>query len=341
MLRSEIEIMKNWEGDKDSPLLSICCTAYNHENYINEALDGFLLQETDFPFEIIVRDDASDDNTAEVIKQYKKKFPNIIKPIYETTNQYTKGVRPMLVTFKKALGKYLALCNGDDYWIDKNKLQKQVDFLDENEDYGLVSTLRKIYHQVKGEMRSENFTFKEPFKTYTFDEIIIESKIVTSTTVFRRSLMLDYLKIREDNKSKLSSLDYCYWMYFSYKMKIAILKDITTVYRVLPESASHSSDISKRWALRKKYYKDFKFFISFLPDIPPSLINKAEYFRAKGHYILAGKSNDIDTCKELLKIFKNNNDRIRYIMLKIFMKIPKLFNIALLYEKINRRLLSQ
>ncbi len=132
--RTEQQIMKNWSF-KEPPVVSICCTTYNHENYITEAIDGFLIQETGFPFEIVIRDDCSTDETAKIIKLYVDKFPNIIKPIYESENQFSKGIKPMPVVYKKAVGKFFALCEGDDYWTDPLKLQKQVDFLESNDDY--------------------------------------------------------------------------------------------------------------------------------------------------------------------------------------------------------------
>ncbi|MBE0471488.1 MAG: glycosyltransferase [Methyloprofundus sp.] len=131
--------MKNWQL-KEPPVVSVCCTTYNHKDYISEAIEGFLIQETDFPFEIIIRDDCSADKTAEIVKQYAEKYPNIIKPIYETENQFSKGVKPMPVVYKKAVGKYFALCEGDDYWTDPLKLQKQVDFLENNDDYVITYT---------------------------------------------------------------------------------------------------------------------------------------------------------------------------------------------------------
>ena len=112
-------------GTKD-PLVSICCITYNHENYIRDAIEGFLMQKTDFPFEIIIHDDASTDATADIIREYERKYPDIIKPIYQTENQYSKGEKATLFTFKAARGRYIALCEGDDYWIDPLKLQKQI-----------------------------------------------------------------------------------------------------------------------------------------------------------------------------------------------------------------------
>jgi glycosyltransferase involved in cell wall biosynthesis len=116
------------------PLISICCITYNHENYIGDAIEGFLMQEADFPFEVILHDDASTDATADIIREYERKYPDIIKPIYQTDNQYSKGKNVALFTFKAAKGKYIALCEGDDYWIDPLKLQKQITEMEKHPD---------------------------------------------------------------------------------------------------------------------------------------------------------------------------------------------------------------
>jgi glycosyltransferase involved in cell wall biosynthesis len=134
--RTEREIMKNW-GAMGGPVVSVCCTTFNHERYIAQAIDGFLMQETDFPFEIIIRDDCSTDQTAAIVRHYAEQYPHLIKPIYEQENQYSKGVKPMPVARKQAIGKYVALCEGDDYWTDPKKLQLQVAFLDEHPDYAV------------------------------------------------------------------------------------------------------------------------------------------------------------------------------------------------------------
>lgn len=122
------------ESEDHKIKVSIWCTAYNHEKYILQCLDGFVNQQTNFEFEVIVHDDASTDSTASIIREYERKYPNIIKPIYQTVNQYSQKHINMIKTFflPKAKGKYIAICEGDDYWIDPLKLQKQVDFMEAN-----------------------------------------------------------------------------------------------------------------------------------------------------------------------------------------------------------------
>lgn len=116
---------------KNDIMVSVSCIAYNHEKYIVQCLEGLLMQKTNFKFEILVHDDASTDRTADIIREYEKKYPDIIKPIYQTENQYSKGI-PITSTYQyfRAKGKYFATCEGDDYWCDEYKLQKQYDLLE-------------------------------------------------------------------------------------------------------------------------------------------------------------------------------------------------------------------
>src|SRR5690554_1582208 len=113
---------KNNKMDYSStPVVSICCITFNHGKFIREALEGFLSQKTNFCFEVLIHDDASTDDTATIIKEYASRFPNIIKPIFQKENQYSKGIRGMnrRFNFPRAKGKYIAMCEGDDYWIDE------------------------------------------------------------------------------------------------------------------------------------------------------------------------------------------------------------------------------
>jgi len=117
------------------PEVSICCITYNHEKYIRDAIESFLMQKTTFPFEIIIHDDASTDNTSKIIIEYAKKYPDLFVPILQSENQWSKGIRPSpTYVWPRVRGKYIALCEGDDYWTDSLKLQKQVDFLEMNAD---------------------------------------------------------------------------------------------------------------------------------------------------------------------------------------------------------------
>ncbi len=138
-------------------MVSVTCLAYNHEKYIRKTLDGFVMQRTNFRYEVIVHDDASTDSTAEIIREYEEKYPDIIKPIYQTENQYSKkiGINKTYI-YPRCKGKYIAYCEGDDYWNDPLKLQKQVDALEANENCTIC------HHQVdiireNGELTGDYF----------------------------------------------------------------------------------------------------------------------------------------------------------------------------------------
>lgn len=111
-------------------MVSILCETYNHENYIAEAIESFLMQKTNFKYEILIHDDASTDKTAKIIKEYELRNPDLIKVIYQKENQYSQGIDVSLINEERAVGKYFAICEGDDYWIDPEKLQIQVDYME-------------------------------------------------------------------------------------------------------------------------------------------------------------------------------------------------------------------
>lgn len=124
------------------PLVSISCITYNHGSYLRQCLDGFLAQKVKFPLEIVVYDDASTDDTQAIIQEYVKKYPSIFNVFLNQENQYSKGIRGMNMKFnlQRCKGKYIAFCEGDDFWTDPYKLQKQIDFLESNPNYSICCT---------------------------------------------------------------------------------------------------------------------------------------------------------------------------------------------------------
>lgn len=116
------------------PWVSILCITYNHANFIRDAIEGFLMQETTFPVEILVHDDASSDGTAQIVLSYEQKYPQLITGIYQKTNQYSQKVSPTKFFQPHIKGRYLAFCEGDDYWRDVNKLEIQIGYLESHPD---------------------------------------------------------------------------------------------------------------------------------------------------------------------------------------------------------------
>ena len=225
------------------PLVSIICDAFNQEAYIATCLEGFINQKTDFPFEVLIHDDASTDNTAAIIREYENKYPHIINPVYQTENKYSKGIGIWFTyQFPRVKGKYIALCEGDDYWSDPLKLQKQVDFLEANPEYGLCYTKTNVYFQSTNEIGEE--TWGEAIRN-VHDLILYGNKICTLTTCFRASLAQEFIEKAEKVSASWKMLDYPMWIYLSLKSKIHFMDCSTSVYRYLQESASHSSNEEK------------------------------------------------------------------------------------------------
>jgi hypothetical protein len=145
-VRSEKELMRRW-GPHRAPVISIICTTYNHERYIDSAIRGFLSQDCSFPFEILIHDDASTDQTQAVIRQWQQRYPRLIKPVLQTVNQKSQGVRPFELLLAKARGEFVATCEGDDFWIDRTKLQRQVSFLMSHPD--VSCSAHNYYHFIE------------------------------------------------------------------------------------------------------------------------------------------------------------------------------------------------
>lgn len=129
-LRTEKEITDGWVSSTNQPFVSISCTTFNQELYIEDTLRGFLVQKTNFPIEVLIHDDASTDGTVDIIRRYEKEYPNIIKSILQTENQYSKKICiNSTFNYNRARGIYIAMCEGDDYWTNDHKLQQQFDFM--------------------------------------------------------------------------------------------------------------------------------------------------------------------------------------------------------------------
>jgi glycosyltransferase involved in cell wall biosynthesis/GNAT superfamily N-acetyltransferase len=230
--------------EKDNIVVSICTVTYNHEKYIHNAIEGFLMQKTTFPLEILIHDDASTDKTADIIRKYEEKYPDIIKPIYQTENQYQKGqtISPVY-QWPRAKGKYIAPCEGDDYWTDPYKLQKQFDFLEANEDYSAC------FHnaEVLRENGEKTLFHKTPIKdTYNFNEIITGWFVPTASLLFRNKPIL-HETMSDFAKYKIVSGD---------RLLLALLGDLGKI-KYMPESMSvyrkHEGGISS-WGNRVKIF---------------------------------------------------------------------------------------
>jgi glycosyltransferase involved in cell wall biosynthesis len=206
-------------------IVSICCITYNHEKNIREALEGFLKQKTTFPFEILIHDDASKDKTVIIIKEYQVKYPKLIKPIYQQTNQYSKGIGiNVTYQFPRASGKYIAICEGDDYWTDPYKLQKQVDFLEANPKYSAVGHQTKIiYENTPGE---KNYFYTLNMNILKKKDIYYSYNIHTNAILFKRDAIIKY-----DLKDVRNLVEHALFILIVQSGKFRVLPEVMSVYR--------------------------------------------------------------------------------------------------------------
>lgn len=256
-----------------SPLVSIKCLVFNHEPYLRQCLDGFVMQKTDFPFEAIVHDDASTDGSAAIIREYAEKYPDIIKPIYETENQYSKKDGSLSKIMNTACkGKFIAICEGDDYWIDPQKLQKQVSFLEAHPDYTMCVTEAKVL--VPNNEYVEWNTFCEDC-TISTDDIIsnVAGKhlIQTCTFLYRAKIHDEW----PDVNTLCCVGDLPLFITCALKGKVYYLACRTAVYRKSFANGSWSSRVSQL------YYKKR---IAIGKNIVDTLLGLNEYSASKHQY---------------------------------------------------------
>lgn len=213
------------------PLVAIHCITYNQAPYIAQCLDGFVMQKTTFPFVAIVHDDASTDSTADIVREYVQKYPDIIHPIFETENQYSKNDgslwRIMTDAINRTEAKYVAMCEGDDYWIDTQKLQKQVDFLEKNNDFSICFHNVKIWKQVEQVLAKDFITRDAPEETTILD-LAKENYIHTPSVMYRYSIQVQesILKIGQQPDG-----DYIMHMLYAEQGKIKKMQETMAVYR--------------------------------------------------------------------------------------------------------------
>ena len=216
--------------------VSVYCMAYNHEKYIRSALEGFVNQKTTFDYEVFVHDDASTDNTASIIREYAERYPQIIKPIYQVENQHSKGINKFRAfILPHATGEYIASCEGDDYWIDETKLQRQVDFLDNHPEYSAC-----VHNSYKLDMRTQEKNVM--FAALDYDIQVYNALEGIATCYQTASLM--YRRKYADNRpqfyynaSKNGFGDYPQAIFLALNGPIRYLGQTMSVYRFGTESS--------------------------------------------------------------------------------------------------------
>jgi len=171
------------------PVVSVFCITYNHVNFIRDAIEGFLMQETTFPVEIFIHDDASTDGTADIVREYTEKYPQLFWTVLQSENQWSKGnaVAYLFGLMQKLRGEFLALCEGDDYWTVKEKLQKQVEILERDNSFsGCCHEVTSNFHEGKEILHFNTYCGLSENQTISLREILNANLVATCSSLIRR-----------------------------------------------------------------------------------------------------------------------------------------------------------
>lgn len=207
----------------DSPLVSIVCITYNQDRFIAQALDSFLSQQCSFSFEVIVSDDCSTDKTTGIIETYAKAHPDVIKPVFHRHNIGSQ--QNFIKALQRTRGKYVALCDGDDYWIDNQKLQQQVDFMENHSTYALCFHPVKVIYDDKSH---SDTTYPKPIpKSLTVTKLLQQNFIQTNSVLYRR-------KSYDNLPSNIMPMDWYLHLYHAKFGKIGFINKVMSVYRRHP-----------------------------------------------------------------------------------------------------------
>lgn len=237
----------------DNPLVSIDCIAFKHEAYVAQALEGMLAQDAPFGYEILVHDDASPDRTPEIIAGIARENPDRVFPILQTENKWSKGEDVSIrYNLGRARGKYLAFCEGDDYWTDPAKLRRQVEFLEANPDHGMVHTgivsnrdIADTFSEWGMAMRNGHVS-GDVFVKLFCGNFISTPTVMVRTDAFRQAVgTLESLGMG-------CTIDYWFWLEIARTWKVGFLPEATAFYRNHCNGLSHNTDfmvkkVTKIW----------------------------------------------------------------------------------------------
>ena len=311
---------------KEQPLVSIICLSYNHENFIIECLNGILSQKVNFTFEIIVHDDASKDKSQQIIKEFECKYPYLFNNIYQIENQFSKKEINIWtdITFPKAKGKYIALCEGDDYWTDPYKLQKQIDFLEKNSEYFFIGheSLVKIWNEtIVKELTLSKFKNTVEKNEYKSEELlIIEYPFHTSSLIFRNNSEL----INKSAKILRNVItgDVMLYSILAHYGKAYRLSEIMSVYNIRKSGITNTFSGAKTICNLKKMIKTYKLInkefnhkfssvinLLILKNFDKILFNKFRYSSRREYYIdcmtfiFSNKYGKLNFFKKIYRIY--------------------------------------
>lgn len=228
----------------EEPTVSIICLVYNHEKYLAQTLDEIINQQTYYKFEILIHDDSSTDDSRKIIDEYQKKYPEIVKPIFEQENQYSKGIKISLdIMLPLVRGKYVAYCEGDDFWCDNLKLSKQIGFMENHPEYVACVHNTKLINLKTHKSSFVNLGMIE--KDISIKEIIEwnGNGYQTSSLLVRSNIMKKLINERPAFFERVKTIgDYPLAIFLAFNGKIRYLPDVMSVYRYLTSGSWSASN---------------------------------------------------------------------------------------------------
>jgi RimJ/RimL family protein N-acetyltransferase/glycosyltransferase involved in cell wall biosynthesis len=234
----------------ETTTVSVFVMVYNHEKYIAECLEGILMQKCNFNFDIVVGEDCSTDKSREILLEYQNRYPGKFKLLLHETN--IGAAKNQMEVFNGCNGKYIAMCEGDDYWIDPLKLQKQVDFLEANEDYVLIHSDIFLKNSSGENIKSARNTISKIIRwpknndSNVVKYLVKGNYIMTLTVLITKNALFKALENIAKNDNEIATIDYTIFLELSKLGKIHYQHEKTAVYRILPNSASNNTDLDAR-----------------------------------------------------------------------------------------------
>lgn len=226
----------------ETPLVSVLMTTYNHAPYLSQAIEGVLAQQTPFGVELVLGDDASTDATPAICRDYAERYPGRVRLVCGGGNVGWRANYRR--TFEACRGRYVAYCDGDDWWTDPLKLSKQVAVLEADPQCGMCFTRAMNWYEATGQSvadEQEHFT--------DFDRLLCRLTICNCTTLARRELIARYYaEVQPERHPEWLTDDAPMWLWFAAHAKLRFLPEFTAVHRRLPASVSHSTEYARRIA---------------------------------------------------------------------------------------------